>query len=123
MVYFIRKTYQDEQTKRAFIEILKEKITLPKSYVGMFVLVQWNLKRNTLCVFYESNQQAIIVKELDFLLNPKTRVLGGSLLFVTQPLSTKPLLAMLIAPTPAPRVFRGAHPASLSEGPLWGAAD
>ena len=83
MVYFIRKTYQDEQTKRAFIEILKEKITLPKSYVGMFVLVQWNLKRNTLCVFYESNQQAIIVKELDFLLNPKTRVLGGSLSFVT----------------------------------------
>jgi len=83
MVYFIRKAYQDERTKRAYIEILKEKITLPKSYVGMFVLAQWNLKRDTLCVFYESDQHAILVKELNFILNPKTRILGGSLSFVT----------------------------------------
>jgi hypothetical protein len=83
MIYFIRKVYQDEQMNRAYIEILKEKITLPKSYAGMFVLAQWNLKCDTLCVFYESDQQAIIVKELNFILNPKTRVSGGSLSFVT----------------------------------------
>lgn len=83
MVYFIRKVYQDEQTKRAYIEILKEKIILPKSYTGMFMLVQWNLQHDTLCVLYESDQQAIIVKKLNFKLNPKTRKLSGSLSFVT----------------------------------------
>lgn len=83
MVYFIRKVYQDEQSKRAYIEILKEKIVLPKSYIGMFVLTQWNLNRDILTVLYESDQQAIIVKELNFKLNPKTRELGGSLSFVT----------------------------------------
>jgi lipopolysaccharide biosynthesis glycosyltransferase len=83
MVHFIRKVYQDEQSKRAYIEILKKKIVLPKSYVGMFVLAQWNLNSDKLTLQYESDQQAIIVKELNFKLNPKTREIGGSLSFVT----------------------------------------
>lgn len=82
MIYFIRKVYHDEQSQRAFIEILKEKITLPKSYIGMFVLARWNLQRDTICVLYEAVQKAIIVKELNFKLNPKTRELSGSLSFV-----------------------------------------
>ena len=83
MVYFIRKVYQDEQSKRGYIDILKEKVIIPKSYVGMFVLAQWNLNRDMLTILYESDQQAVFVKELSFPLNSKTRELGGSLSFVT----------------------------------------
>jgi hypothetical protein len=49
----------------------------------MFVLAQWNLNSDKLTLQYESDQQAIIVKELNFKLNPKTREIGGSLSFVT----------------------------------------
>ncbi|MEW5797891.1 MAG: hypothetical protein AB1728_02685, partial [Bacteroidota bacterium] len=69
---FIRKVYQDEQSKRPYIEILKEKITLPKSYIGMFVLAQWNLKRLRLRICYENNQKSIVVKELTFKMNAIT---------------------------------------------------
>jgi hypothetical protein len=72
-VYFIRKVYQDEQTKKAFVEILKESITLPKPYLGMFVLAQWNIKRNRLRIFYEKEMKAFIVKELNFKLNKTTK--------------------------------------------------
>jgi len=72
MVCFIRKVYQDEQSKRPYIEILKEKILMPKSYIGMFVLAQWNLKRQRLRICYESNQKSILVKELSFKLNTIT---------------------------------------------------
>ena len=72
-VYFIRKVYQDEHTKKAFVEILKESITLPKAYLGMFVLAQWNIKRNRLRIFYENDMKAFIVKERKFKLNEKTK--------------------------------------------------
>jgi len=82
-VYFIRKVYQDEITKIAYIEILHEQISIPISYAGMFVLAEWNLKYGRLKVRYQSKTKPIIIKEQSFVLNQKTRKLGGSFLFVT----------------------------------------
>jgi hypothetical protein len=81
-VFFIRKIYQDEATKKAYIDILRERITVPRAYIGMFVLAEWNLKAARLRILYEHEEQATVVKELKFELNPTTKKLGGSVLFV-----------------------------------------
>jgi hypothetical protein len=39
----------------------------------MFVLAQWNIKRNRLRIFYEKEMKAFIVKELNFKLNETTK--------------------------------------------------
>ena len=72
-VYFIRKVYQDEESNKVFIEILKEHITLPKAYLGMFVLAQWNLKHNRLRILYENDMKATVIKELNFKQNATTK--------------------------------------------------
>jgi len=82
-VFFIRKVYQDEQTKIAYIEILHEHIAVPKSFIGMFVLAEWNLKYGRLKIRYQNETKATIIKERSFVLNQRTRKLGGSVLFVT----------------------------------------
>jgi hypothetical protein len=81
-VYFIRKVYENVTTKKAFIEILHEQISIPRSYIGMFVLAEWNLRYGRLIVRYQGDTKPIIVKEQRFLLNKKTRKTGGSFLFV-----------------------------------------
>ena len=81
-VFFIRKVYQDEQTKIAYIEILHEHIAVPKSFIGMFVLAEWNLKYGRLKIRYQNETKATIIKERSFVLNQRTRKLGGSVLFV-----------------------------------------
>jgi hypothetical protein len=80
-VYFIRKVYEDERTGKAWIEILKERVALPRSYLGMFVLAEWNLKRERLRVLYEQEEKAVLVKELRFEINKRTKKTGGTLLF------------------------------------------
>lgn len=81
-VYCIRKVYQNENTKNAYIEILHEQIIIPKPYIGMFVLAEWNLKYGRLKVHYQNELRSIIVKEQSFILNQKTQKTGGSFLFV-----------------------------------------
>jgi hypothetical protein len=80
-VYFIRKVYEDDRTGKAWIEVLKERIALPQSYLGMFVLAEWNLKRERLRVLYEEAEKATLVKELSFRINKRTKKTGGTVLF------------------------------------------
>jgi hypothetical protein len=68
-VYFIRKIYETPDSKRGYIDILKEHISVPKAYIGMFILAEWNLKTETLIIYFENNQQARILKTLPFALN------------------------------------------------------
>lgn len=82
-VFFIRKVYENEQSKGAHIEILHERIPIPKSFAGMFVLAEWNLRYGRLKVRYQNQTKAIIIKEQTFILNQRTRKQGGSVLFVT----------------------------------------
>lgn len=72
-VYFIRKVYEDSQSKRGYIDILKEHITLPKAYINMFVLAEWNLKTEKLSVYYEIQLKPKMIKTLPFALNPVTK--------------------------------------------------
>ncbi len=81
-VYFIRKVYENEATRRAYIEILHEQISIPRPYIGMFVLAEWNLRYGRLIVRYQNGTRSIIVKEQSFVLNQRTRKMHGSLLFV-----------------------------------------
>ncbi len=69
-VYFIRKVYEYPDRKRGYIDILKEFVPLPKSYINMFVLAEWNLKADRLTIYYENNQKANVIKITDFILNP-----------------------------------------------------
>jgi hypothetical protein len=72
-VYFIRKVYERPKTKRGYIDILKEHVLLPKSYINMFVLAEWNLKSEQLTVYYENKLITEIIKTLPFALNPVTK--------------------------------------------------
>lgn len=72
-VYFIRKVYEDLTTKRAYIDILKERIPLPKAYINMFVLAAWNLNSDRLTILYENEQKAKTIKMLPFALNAAVR--------------------------------------------------
>jgi hypothetical protein len=72
-VYFIRKVYEHPRTKRGYIDILKEHVLLPKTYINMFVLAEWNLKSEQLTVCYENNLKAEKIKKLPFALNPVTK--------------------------------------------------
>ena len=72
-VYFIRKVYEQPTTKRGFIDILKEQISLPKAYINLFVLAEWNLKTERLDVLFERNGQRQNLKSLAFPLNPRIK--------------------------------------------------
>jgi hypothetical protein len=69
-VYFIRKVYEHPETDRGYIEILKEQIILSKNYINMFVLAEWNLNTEQLCVYYENQLKTKIIKKIQFTLNP-----------------------------------------------------
>jgi len=69
-VYFIRKVYQRPDTNRGYIDILKEQILLPKAYINMFLLAEWNLKSDRLTLYFEKNKKATSIKRLPFVLNP-----------------------------------------------------
>ena len=70
---FIRKVYEHPQTKRAHIDILKEHILLPKAFINMFVLAEWNLNSEQLTIHYENNLKTIAIKMLSFALNPVSK--------------------------------------------------
>jgi hypothetical protein len=69
-VCFIRKVYEDPETGHAYIEILKEQILLPRSYINMFTLAEWNLKSDRLTVYYEDQLKAKVINRVRFSLNP-----------------------------------------------------
>lgn len=79
-VYFIRQVQEDKERQpgKAFIDILHEKIFLPKSYINYFVLAGWNLKEEQLYIYFEKEQQQKLIKKLSFQINQRS-IEGGSL--------------------------------------------
>ena len=61
-IYFIRKVYQDEITEKGYIDILNEKVFLPKAYLNFFTLSEWNLKKEKLYVYFENEQKNYLLK-------------------------------------------------------------
>lgn len=72
-IYFTRQVLEDQKTKKGFIDILQEKISLPKSYINYFVLAEWKLKQETLCIYFEKEQQSKMIKRLSFKINQKSK--------------------------------------------------
>jgi len=73
-IYFTRQVKEDkEQTGHAFIDVLNEKVFLPRSYINYFVLAEWNLKKEQLFIYFEKEQQSKIIKKLSFKINPRSK--------------------------------------------------
>jgi len=74
-VYFIRQAQEDkDQTGKAHIDILNERVLLPQSYIHYFVLAEWNLKTEQLTIYFEKEQQPKIIKKLSFRINPRSKL-------------------------------------------------
>lgn len=72
-IYFTRQILEDQKTEKGFIEIAREKILLPKSYINYFILAEWNLKKEILFVYFEKEQKSKLIKKLSFKINPKSK--------------------------------------------------
>ena len=73
-IYFIRQVKEDrEQTGKAMIDVLNEKIFLPKSYVNYFVLAKWNLREERLYIYFEKEQKPKMIKRLSFRINLRSK--------------------------------------------------
>ena len=73
-IYLIRQVKEDkEQTGKAFINVLNEKVFLPKSYINYFVLAEWLLKKEQLYIYFEKEQKSKMIKELSFEINPRSK--------------------------------------------------
>jgi len=73
-IYFIRQVKEDKgQTGKAFIDVLNEKVFLPKSYINYFVLAEWNLKEEQLYIYFEKEQKSKMIKKLSFKINPRSK--------------------------------------------------
>ena len=60
-VYFIRQVHEKKETRKAFIDVLNEKVFLPLSYVNYFVLAEWNLREEKLSVYFEKEQKQKLI--------------------------------------------------------------
>jgi hypothetical protein len=72
-VYFIRKVFEHPETKRGYIDVLKEQVTLPAPYINYFVLAEWNLKTEQLRILFEQDEKPKRLKSTRFPLNPAVR--------------------------------------------------
>lgn len=73
-IYFTRQVKEDkEQTGKAFIDVLNEKVFLSKSYINYFVLAEWELKKEQLYIYFEKEQQPKMIKKLSFKINPRSK--------------------------------------------------
>lgn len=68
-IFFIRKVYAGKQSEQGFIDVLNEKLFLPKSYINLFVLTYWNLKTETLTILFERDKKLFKIKKYRFLIN------------------------------------------------------
>lgn len=73
-IYFIRQVKEDkEQTGKAFIDVLNEKVFLSKSYINYFILAKWNLKEERLYAYFEKEQKPKMIKKLSFKINQRSK--------------------------------------------------
>lgn len=75
-IYFIRQVKEEKEKEKgkAFIDILNEKVFLPRSYINYFVLAEWNLNQEQLCIWFEKEQKPKMIKKLSFKINPRSKV-------------------------------------------------
>ena len=73
-VYFIRQVKDDQgRIGKASIDVLHEKIFLPTSYISYFVLAEWNLRKETLSIYFEKERRSKMIKRVSFSINPRSK--------------------------------------------------
>jgi hypothetical protein len=71
-IYFIRKAY--ERNNKGEINILNERIELPKEYINLYTLSKWNLKERMLYIYFENEGKKILIKKLKFQINENCKI-------------------------------------------------
>ena len=73
-IYFTRQTKKDKSNSiKASIDVLNEKVFLPKSYINYFVLAEWNLKEEMIYIYFEKEQNPKMIKKQTFKINQKSK--------------------------------------------------
>lgn len=74
-IYFIRKVYENRQkNNKGEISILNETIELPQEYINLYTLSEWNLKTETLYIYFEKEQMKILIKKMKFKINENCKI-------------------------------------------------
>lgn len=68
-IFFIRFVESPEKDKRAYINILNERISLPEKYNHQFVFAEWNIEKEKLIIYSEYKKAASLIMERTFNLN------------------------------------------------------
>ena len=66
-VMFIRQV--GEKNGSGYIDVLNEQLSISQEYINYFVLARWSLREQKLRVFFERNNESILIDEFQFLIN------------------------------------------------------
>jgi len=73
-VYFLRQVREyDNPSEYGSINVLNEEIKLPRPYINLFVIAEWNLKTETLIISIEQDESLQKIQEIEFRINEQTR--------------------------------------------------
>ncbi|MBC8385279.1 MAG: hypothetical protein H8E57_07150 [Candidatus Cloacimonetes bacterium] len=74
-IYFIRqiKEISNDEKFEAFIDVLNVKLAMPKSLVNYYVLSEWNLKQETLNIYFEKEKKQKLISKIDFKINNNSK--------------------------------------------------
>lgn len=79
-ICFIRKVEEDTRRKKGIIPVASTWIVLPKAYIGLFVFVEWNLREETLSIYFE-REKIKLIKKLRFPIHRSSK--GRCIHFIT----------------------------------------
>lgn len=68
-IFFIRFVESPEKDKKAYINILNERISLPEKYNHQFVFAEWNIEKDKLLIYSEFKKNITLIMERTFNLN------------------------------------------------------
>lgn len=65
-ICFIRKVEEDARTHKGIIPVASTLVTIRKTYIGLFIFAEWNLKTETLAIFFERDGSIRTLKTIPF---------------------------------------------------------
>lgn len=65
-ICFIRKVEEDSRTHKGIIPIASTLVQIRKTYISLFVFAEWNLKTQTLTIFFEREGSIRTLKTIPF---------------------------------------------------------
>lgn len=72
-VCFIRKVQEDARGKNGAIDVFNDQIAVPKEYIGLFLFVDWNMKKEQLTLYFERERKIKMIKRLPFPMNASSK--------------------------------------------------